>query len=73
MTEENKNTEKQCDIHVVTHCFNDEELNFIRQWFNQVIDSHQDKDINKTEWELGFKIHKKLNIRPEKRIVKNCG
>lgn len=60
-------------IHVVTHCFNDEELNFIRQWFNQVIDSHQDKDINKTEWELGFKIHKKLNIRPENRIVKNCG
>lgn len=53
--------------------FDDKELNHIRQWFNTTIDQNQDKDIKKTEWELGLKIHTKLNIKPENRIVKNCG
>ena len=61
-------------IHSVSHSFfNDKELNHIRQWFNTTIDQNQDKDIKKTEWELALKIHTKLNIRPENRIVKNCG
>ena len=70
----NKHQVKNLFIHSVSHCFfYDNELNHIRQWFNTTIDQHQDKDIEKTEWELALKIHTKLNLRPENRIVKNCG
>jgi len=70
----NKELEKQLFIQSVSHCFfYDNELNHIRQWFNTTIDQNQDKEIEKTEWELALKIHKYLNITPENRIVKNCG
>ena len=71
--EANKELEKQLFIQSVSHCFfYDNELNHIRQWFITTIDQNQDKDIEKTEWKLGLKIHKCLNITPENRIVKNC-
>jgi len=67
-------SKEQLLIQRVSHCFfYDNELNHIRQWFNTTIDQNQDKDIEKTEWELALKIHKYLNITPENRIVKNCG
>ena len=64
---------EQLTLTDVSHCFCNKELNYIRQWFNTTIDSNRDKDIKKTEWKLGLKIHNKLKIKPEKRIVKNCG
>ena len=60
-------------IHDVSHSFNNEELNFIRQWFNNFIDGHPDNVVNKTEWEIALKIHTKLGMNPENRIVENCG
>tara|TARA_R100001086_G_C11800897_1_gene248808 strand:- start:720 stop:1025 length:306 start_codon:yes stop_codon:yes gene_type:complete len=64
---------EQLSIHSVSHCFDNEELNLIRQWFNNFIDAHPDNAITKKEWNIAFRIHKQLDMKPENRIVKNCG
>lgn len=68
-----KDKEEQLAIQLVSHCFDKEELNLIRQWFNNFIDGHPDNVVTKKEWNIGLKIHNRLDMEPENRIVKNCG
>lgn len=71
MTEENKNTEKQCDIHVVTFSFSDmvgfskwllqrdKFSNVTRYIYIESKNDFIDDDGNRYTWEDLYKIYKK--------------